>query len=48
VGPGESLPDIAERVYGSREATESLWKANRDQIERVDSPLAIGTLLRAP
>ena len=48
VGPGESLPDIAARIYGSRDATQSLWKANRDQVERVDSPLANGILLRAP
>ena len=48
VAEGESLPEVAERVYGSRLASEALWKANRDQVERVDSPLAIGTLLRTP
>jgi hypothetical protein len=48
VEPGESLADVAARVYGSKEAAEALWKANRDQVERVDSPLARGTLLRTP
>jgi nucleoid-associated protein YgaU len=48
VEPGESLADVARRVYGSKDATEALWKANRDQVERIDSPLAQGTLLRTP
>jgi hypothetical protein len=48
VGPGESLADVAARVYGSRDAAEALWKANRDQVERLDSPLPRGTLLRVP
>ena len=48
VGSGESLQDVAIRVYGSTEATESLWKANRDQADRMDSKLAPGTLLRTP
>jgi hypothetical protein len=48
VEQGESLAEVAVRVYGSKDATEALWQANRDQVERVDSPLARGTLLRAP
>ncbi len=48
VGDGESLADVAARVYGSEDAAEALWKANRDQVERIDSPLARGTLLRVP
>jgi hypothetical protein len=48
VEQGESLADVAARVYGSEDAAEALWKANRDQVERVDSPLARGTLLRTP
>ncbi len=48
VEPGESLEDVAARIYGSKDATEALWKANRDQVERIDSPLARGTLLRTP
>ncbi len=45
---GESLAEVAERVYGSRQLAEALWKANRDQVERVDSSLTVGTLLRTP
>jgi hypothetical protein len=48
VEPGESLSDVAARVYGSKDASEALWKANRDQVARVDSPLSGGTLLRTP
>jgi hypothetical protein len=48
VEPGESLADVAARVYGSKDASEALWKANRDQVARVDSPLTGGTLLRTP
>lgn len=48
VGPGESLADVATRVYGSPDAKEAIWKANRDQIAQVDSPLVRGTLLRTP
>ena len=45
---GESLAEVADRVYGSRASIETLWRANRDQLVRVDSPLAKGTLLRTP
>lgn len=45
---GETLADVAARIYGSRDEAEALWKANRDQVERIDSPLARGTLLRTP
>ena len=48
VQPGENLADVATRVYGSPDAKEAVWKANRDQIARIDSPLARGTLLRTP
>ncbi len=48
VEQGETLADVATRVYGSPGATEAIWKANRDQIARIDSPLARGTLLRTP
>jgi nucleoid-associated protein YgaU len=48
VEQGETLAQVAVRVYGSNDATEALWQANRDQVERVDSPLARGTLLRVP
>jgi hypothetical protein len=48
VEPGETLADVAERVYGSNRAAESLWKANRDQLGTLESPLQAGTLLRTP
>jgi hypothetical protein len=48
VEPGESLVDVASRIYGSSDSTEALWKANRDQLERIDSKLTRGTLLRTP
>ena len=48
VGPGETLIDVARRIYGSTDATQAIWKANRDQLERIDSTLARGTLLRTP
>ncbi len=48
VESGESLADVAVRVYGSASGVESLWKANRDQLARPDTPLARGTLLRTP
>ncbi len=45
---GEDLVAVANRVYGSSSAAEGLWKANRDQVNSIDSPLRRGTLLRTP
>ncbi len=45
---GESLEDVAVRVYGSADASRELWLANRDQVERLDEPLKAGTTLRTP
>ena len=45
---GESLADVAQRVYGSTERTQALWLANRDVLDRADARLAPGTLLRTP
>jgi hypothetical protein len=45
---GETLADVATRVYGSSDSTRDLWKANRDQVARIDSVLARGMLLRTP
>jgi hypothetical protein len=45
---GESLADVAERVYGSSDAIERLWKANRDLLDSRDERLAAGTVLRTP
>ena len=46
--PHENLAAVADRVYGTRDVTSSLWKANRDQLERPESLLREGTLLRTP
>jgi hypothetical protein len=48
VGEGETLSEVAERVYGSPDAAEALWMANRDRIDRPDARLAAGTILRTP
>jgi hypothetical protein len=48
VGRGETLADVAVRVYGSTDAATILWMANRDQLARADDPVAVGTLLRTP
>ncbi|AGA28574.1 LysM peptidoglycan-binding domain-containing protein [Singulisphaera acidiphila] len=48
VAEGESLSDVALRVYGTSEATTSLWRANRDIIARRETPLAPGLVLRTP
>jgi nucleoid-associated protein YgaU len=45
---GETLADVAARVYGSAGSIEAVWKANRDLLARIDSPLPPGTLLRTP
>jgi nucleoid-associated protein YgaU len=48
VRPGESLADVASRVYGSPDSTRTLWLANRDMVDRADTPLSPGALLRTP
>jgi hypothetical protein len=48
VAAGESLADVAVRVYGTPDATNSLWRANRDVIDGRDASLQAGTLLRTP
>jgi outer membrane biosynthesis protein TonB len=48
VGDGESLDDVALRVYGTTEKSQWLWRANRDLIDRKDASLRAGMLLRTP
>jgi outer membrane biosynthesis protein TonB len=48
VGDGESLDDVALRVYGTTESSQWLWRANRDLIDRKDASLRAGMLLRTP
>ena len=46
--PGESLADIAIRVYGSPDSARKIWMANRDLIDSLDAIPPGGTLLRTP
>ena len=46
--PGERLLDVAIRIYGSAEAVEKLWRANRDRLASRDALLNEGWLLRTP
>ncbi len=48
VEEGETLADVSERIYGSTDAAETIWKANRDQLAGLDSLLTAGMLLRTP
>lgn len=45
---GETLEDVAWRVYGSDRAVDSLRKANRDLLRDEDVPLVAGALIRTP
>jgi len=45
---GETLRDVAIRLYGSSDEAESLWRLNRDLIRRREGTLPAGTLLRTP
>jgi nucleoid-associated protein YgaU len=45
---GETLEDVSQRVYGTPEKAEALWRANRDQLPSPDAPIAPGMLLRTP
>lgn len=48
VDEGETLRDVAARVYGSPDEADALWGLNRDLVKLVDVPLPAGTLLRTP
>ena len=48
VEAGERLSDVANRIYGTAEAVETLWRANRDQIAGRDDPIEAGIWLRTP
>ncbi len=48
VRQGETLRDVAIRVYGSVDELDSLWRANRDVLPHKDSPLTAGAVLRTP
>ena len=48
VGPGESLADVAARVYGTTASVPTIWKSNRDILAGQDAPLRAGMVLRTP
>ena len=48
VEPGETLADVAARIYGEADAADAIWKANRDQLAARDAALTGGMLLRTP
>ncbi len=48
VQQGETLEDVAIRVYGSSDQVDLLWRANRDLLRQKDSPLHAGAVLRTP
>ena len=48
VSAGESLADVAQRVYGSADAVHKLWRANRDQLPDQATPPRTGMILRTP
>jgi nucleoid-associated protein YgaU len=45
---GETLRDVALRVYGVADEDETLWRLNRDLLGRREGTLAAGTPLRTP
>ena len=47
VKDGETLQDVTIRIYGSSDALDLLWNANRDILPRKDSKLSAG-LSRTP
>ena len=48
VREGESLADVARRVYGEGDTLKRLWAANRDLLDNVDAPVDPGSVLRTP
>ncbi|MDR3633645.1 MAG: hypothetical protein P4L84_07395 [Isosphaeraceae bacterium] len=45
---GETVDDVALRVYGSPDAARALWMANRDILPDRAAPLSARTVLRSP
>jgi hypothetical protein len=48
VGQGESLTDVASRVYGTGAAARTLRQSNRDLLGEQEAPLRAGMVLRTP
>jgi hypothetical protein len=47
-GAGETITDVARRVYGTAGDADMLWRANRDVVGDPGVPLSPGTVLRTP
>lgn len=45
---GETLAEVAERVYGTGIDLRAFWKVNRDQLATMDAPIRAGMVLRTP
>jgi nucleoid-associated protein YgaU len=48
VRPGESLVEVARRVYGTEAHVAKLWHANRDQLPDRSTTPRVGMTLRTP
>lgn len=48
VRDGESLADVARRVYGEGADLEAFWKVNRDQLASPEAEVRPGMVLRTP
>ena len=48
VGAGETLVDVARRVYGDGANLEAFWRVNRDQLASTESAVHPGMVLRTP
>ncbi len=48
VAEGETLADVARRVYGSEDQAEALRRGNRDQLDVPGAVVRAGMLLRTP
>ena len=48
VKEGETLEDVAARIYGSLDKIDLIWKSNRDVLPQKNSRLLPGTVLRTP
>ncbi|HEU5116845.1 MAG TPA: hypothetical protein VFT74_09245 [Isosphaeraceae bacterium] len=46
--PGETMLDVARRVYGTVKVAPALRQVNRDLIDRDDEPIKPGSALRTP
>lgn len=48
VARGETIADVARRIYGTTDDVSVLWRANRDILREPDARLVPGTVLHTP